>query len=265
MPPTAVRESSGTMRVPPRSHAPSPMNPQTVTVKPESVKPVRTPQKSKIVFVIDDIGHQKKFSVLLQKLGNSVTYAILPDLPESTYFARLGRKLGAEIILHLPLEALDRRSPGPGTIRTDMSDKEAIEMLNHDLASVPYRVGVNNHMGSRGTSDPHLMRLILSELKRRDLFFLDSYTTLGSSVPDITRELNLPFLRRSVFLDNEDSPEPIRARINDLAKAASNTGFAVGIGHYRENTLRVLNEEIPRLKREGYQIVTLSEILRTEF
>ena len=37
---------------------------------------------------------------------------------------------------------------------------------------------------------------------------------------------------------------------------------AIGIGHLRENTYKILKEEIPILKEMGYQFLNISEIVR---
>jgi polysaccharide deacetylase 2 family uncharacterized protein YibQ len=38
--------------------------------------------------------------------------------------------------------------------------------------------------------------------------------------------------------------------------------IAVGIGHVKPVTLEVLKEEIPKLKREGYEFIALSRAVR---
>lgn len=214
-----------------------------------------------LIFVIDDIGHTRQEESLLFNLGPDVTYAILPFLKHSRYFGEQSHRMGAEVILHLPLESSAGTIPGPGLINSQMPKAHVVDLLSRNLASVPYHIGVNNHMGSGGTSNPELMRTILGELKRRGLFFLDSGTTLKSVAPGIGYELGIPVLRRDVFLDNVDSKEAVRQKVRELADVASKKGYAIGIGHYRHNTLSVLNEEIPKLKQAGYQIFSLSDLV----
>ena len=43
---------------------------------------------------------------------------------------------------------------------------------------------------------------------------------------------------------------------------AAKTGSAVGVGHDRVNTVRVLGRIIPELKTEGFQFVYLSEMVK---
>jgi polysaccharide deacetylase 2 family uncharacterized protein YibQ len=218
----------------------------------------------KITFVIDDIGNHNRCNAQLKSLGDTVTYAILPLLPYSQYYGNLSRQTGAEVILHLPLDTMQDKIPGRGLIVGTMSQNDILDILARDLNSVPNYVGVNNHMGSRGTTDREMMTVILKELKRRGLFFLDSYTTPESVVPSVGREIGIPILARGVFLDNEDSKPAIHAELNHLRTVAREKGNAIAIGHYRANTLEVLAKEIPRFKKEGFEIITLKEMLRVQ-
>jgi len=218
--------------------------------------------KPKIIFVIDDIGYNLEQEANLQALGKNVVYAILPLLPYSKHFARQGRAAGADIILHMPLETVDGTVPGRGLITRNMSPLHVLEMLETDLGSVPGHIGANNHMGSLGTSDPDLMRTILKEMKRRHLIFLDSFTTPESVVSQIGQETGLPVVVRDIFLDNVDAKAPIRAQIRKLKYASRQKGYAIAIGHYRKNTLEVLREDIPKLREEGFEILSLRELMR---
>lgn len=217
----------------------------------------------KLVFVIDDMGHTIDHLDLLDRLGGQVTYAILPFLKHSSFFDQYSLQTQAEVILHLPMESIKGTIPGPGLILGSMSDESVQELIRRELDSLPHASGVNNHMGSKGTSDRHMMNLILREFRGRGLFFLDSMTTPDSVTRDTARGLNYPsVLKRDVFFDNVDEPEKIREQVRLLASIAKLRGYAVGIGHYRQNTLQVLNEEIPRLKKEGFEIVHLRDLLR---
>jgi len=219
----------------------------------------------KITFVIDDIGFHDKYKNQLAALGSNVTYAILPLLPYSRYFAHLSEKTHAEVILHMPLDTVhDDMVPGRGLIVNTMTKKDLLEMLARDLDSVPNHIGANNHMGSRGTTDREMMTIILKELKRRHLFFLDSYTTKDSVVPEICRSVGLPVLTRGIFLDNSDTKKDIQTEIKNLKTIAQEKGIAIAIGHYRKNTLEVLAREIPRLRAQGFEIISLKEHLKIQ-
>lgn len=218
--------------------------------------------KPKITFVIDDIGAHDHYKSQLEALGSKVSYAILPMLPFSRYFDQMSRKTYAEVILHLPLDTILDKIPGPGLIVDTMPDQDILDLLRRDLASVPHHVGANNHMGSRGTANRRVMRLILSELKRRKLFFLDSYTTAESVVAKVGREVGIPVLTRGVFLDHIDEKSEIIREVGRVKDLALKKGSAIAIGHYRKNTLEVLSKEIPTIEKDGFEIITLKQMLK---
>lgn len=221
----------------------------------------KRPWKPKIVFVIDDAGYNKKHNDLLFSIDRPLTLAVLPQLPYSTYFAEEGKKHGLETVLHLPLEPENGEDPGPGAIRVSMSSSEIRSILNQDLASVPGVVGVNNHMGSRATRDRTLMYLILRELKKRKLFFLDSMTHPNSVAHNVAFAVDIPSFERDVFLDNEDDFNHIVEQIEQAAQVAKQVGKAVAIGHYRENTLLAIQKMIPELEARGYEIANLKDLI----
>lgn len=249
---------------------PSPVAVPTVTAPPfvkkaGAFKIGRTLRSNspKMVIVLDDVGHTTENLELLRSLGNQVTYAILPFLKHSAFFDQFSFQTGAEVILHMPLESTQGTIPGPGLILTSMSDQAAVDVLRRSLASVPHAQGVNNHMGSKGSADIQLMTLLLREMKNSGLFFLDSMTTPKSVARTVSSSLNFPStLKRDVFLDNTDTQDAVRNEVRKLAETARLNGYAVGIGHYRYNTMKVLNEEIPRLKKQGYEFISLQELLR---
>jgi polysaccharide deacetylase 2 family uncharacterized protein YibQ len=106
------------------------------------------------------------------------------------------------------------------------------------------------------------MEAILKDLKERNLFFLDSYTTSRSLAAPIARQIGLPILRRDVFLDNVDSEPAIREKVEETAAIAYRRGYAIAIGHDHTRTLKVLTEEIPRLRQRGFEMISLSELLQ---
>ncbi len=216
----------------------------------------------KIAIVIDDVGNDDNLKDVLWSFPHTVTLAIIPKLPRSEYFSTEGKKHGFEIILHQPMEPIRPVGEDDATmIKVKMSDRDIAEILGSNLQSVASAVGMNNHMGSLATQDERVMQVVLSELKKRGLFFLDSLTTSRSVCRKAANVVKLPYLARDVFLDNEMEPDYIHGQIEQLAQTARKMGSAIGIGHYKWNTLVVLKEEIARLEAQGFQIVTLRDLL----
>jgi Uncharacterized protein conserved in bacteria len=105
------------------------------------------------------------------------------------------RNAGQEYILHLPLEPHNAagQSLEKNTILTAMSEEETLDIMRNDMRSLPGISGINNHMGSLATEDERLMRRLMTELKRDNLYFLDSYTSNASVAETTARESGGPF------------------------------------------------------------------------
>ncbi|MDD5085233.1 MAG: divergent polysaccharide deacetylase family protein [Candidatus Omnitrophica bacterium] len=230
--------------------------------KAEVLKPELAPKPCSVVIVIDDVGYTRKDEEMLFSLPKAVTLSIMPCVPHSGYFAREAEKRGYGAILHLPMEATSGADPGDGAITTAMTEKEIRETLRKDLEFIPCVAGVSNHMGSRVTQNGFAMDVILEYLKSHRLFFFDSMTTPKSIAMKAARAKHIPTARRDVFLDNDDDPAKIKKQLETLIRLARRRGVAIGIGHYRENTLKVLAEMLPVYEKEGIKLVRLGDIVK---
>lgn len=218
------------------------------------------PVKGKIAVVIDDWGYSMKNMRIADRINYPVTCAVLPNLNYSLKAAERLKEKGFEVILHMPMEPKERYALEKGTIMTSMDEMQIKRALDRALSSVVYAKGISNHQGSRATEDPRTVGIIMSELKKRRLFFFDSFVTSKSVCYILARKTGIPFARRDVFLDNSEDPAYIRQQMQKLKKRSQEFGCAIGIGHDRKNTLEVLSELMPEFAKEGYKFVFLSEL-----
>lgn len=218
----------------------------------------------KIVLIIDDFGSKwNSTTEAFLEMGSNLTVSVLPGERLSTKIVKEARKRGCEVILHLPMEPLSAPFKDNGyIILAKMPQYKIRDVIQKSLDDVPGISGVNNHMGSKVTSDRQTITEVLKELKRYDLYFLDSRTSSSSVAYDIARQLGMRCGRRDVFFDVDTDKNVIREQIKSLADKAGSRGYAIGIGHCYKNTYEVLAEEIPKYQKKGYEFVTLSEVIR---
>ena len=218
----------------------------------------------RMAFIIDDLGYEKNVAEKLMTLNFPVTLSILPFLQYSKYIAEQGNLQNKEIILHLPMEAKNSSAdPGPGAIKSYMSENEIKQIVKDCIDSIPYVSGMNNHMGSKITEDKRIMSYIFDEIKRIDsnLFFIDSKTSKNSIAYDLAREIGLNALERTVFLDNEDDMDYIKEQLIKAKELSLKKGQAIVIGHDRINTYYVLKRMVPEIMKEGIEIVFVSTLV----
>jgi polysaccharide deacetylase 2 family uncharacterized protein YibQ len=220
----------------------------------------------RIAIIIDDLGYQLAAGHRAIALPGPVTCAILPGGPRARQLAMAANDSGKEVLLHLPMEAVDLRGDmEPSAITIDMSRANFAATLDSALSSVPHVVGINNHRGSLLTRHPGHMQWLMEEIGERDgLFFVDSYTTHHSVALQIAEESGVRAAKRDVFLDADKSIESIERELERAKQLARQRGFAIAIGHPYEVTLSVLERELPRLKEQGYRLVPVSELVSKE-
>ncbi len=225
----------------------------------------RAAERPAVAIIIDDLGNSASETQAAVGLPGAVACAFLPRLPYVDHYAREAHRRGKEVILHLPLESTDDRPLGPGGITLDMTRAEIDEHVRADLASVPYVVGVNNHMGSLMTQHPGDMAWLMDILHGiGGLFFVDSRTTTRTVAFDAARNAGLPATWRDVFLDDVQNRAAVAAQFARLIAIARDKGTALAIGHPHPVTLSVLREKIPELAAQGISLVSVSELIRLQ-
>jgi len=224
-----------------------------------------TRKTGKIAMIIDDFGYggtelMRAFSGLNWKL----TFSVLPNLKGSSSIADMAFRSGHEVMVHLPMEprGYPQEDPGEGAIFVKQSSGQITKTVRKAIKSIPHAVGLNNHMGSRATENRRVMTAVLKEVKRQRLFFVDSMTSNRSVAYDLARKMGVKSAKRAMTIDLEDDPEAIKEGLYELSKLAVRDGLVVGIGHARENTLKALREELPKLQKRGFRFVFASEAVR---
>jgi len=160
------------------------------------------------------------------------------------------------------MEPIDEREAGPGALTRGMTPREIALTVDYDLTTVPHAIGVNNHMGSLLTQDRDSMHILMRHLGQQgNLFFLDSLTSAQSIAHEVAMQSALPTMVRDVFLDNDRSNEAIREQLLRAVTKARRHGSAVAIGHPYPETLAVLNEQLPTLREQGIELVSISDLL----
>lgn len=217
-----------------------------------------------VAIVIDDLGEDITSAEEVLDLPGRLTLAVIPHRPQSRKVADLARKQGRELLVHLPMEPKDRaKIRTSSTLRAEMTPMEFIAAVNENLDAVPGATGVNNHEGSALTENREAMNFLMSELKSRNLFFLDSFTTPRSIATDAARAFGIRTARRDVFLDNDSKdPDSIRTQLNELGRIARQKGKAIGIGHPHPDTFAELRKWLPKAAEQGIEVVPVSHLLK---
>ncbi|HZG85045.1 divergent polysaccharide deacetylase family protein [Paenibacillus sp.] len=219
----------------------------------------------RIAVVIDDFGSAMKGTEEILSLPIPITAAVMPFLPTTRRDAEEAHRRGHEVIVHLPMEPIrgKRSWLGPGAITTDLSDEEIRKRVNAAIDDVPHARGVNNHMGSKATADPRVMRIVMDVCRERGLYFLDSRTSPRSQAAAEAERVGVPLVDNDLFLDEVYSASHVHKQLRKLALSIDRQPDIIVIGHVGPPgliTAAALRSAIPNL-REDADFVRLSEML----
>ena len=219
--------------------------------------------RPQIALIIDDLGYERRAGERAIALPGPITYAVLPGTPRTRYLAEAAFAAGKEVILHLPMQAESTDdADDPGSLLLDMSRAQFAGTLAANMEAVPHIVGINGHRGSLLTRHPGHMQWLMDGIRRHGaLFFVDSYTTHESVALHIAAEKGVPAIRRDVFLDPDSNPDTVEREFARLKQLAADRGYAVGIGHPYPVTLGFLEEALPRLEKDGFDLVSVSDLV----
>ncbi len=229
----------------------------------ESVLPRKEPA-CQVAIIIDDMGYSIDVIQEICSFQKPLTVSILPFSPLAQEVARIAHQNNLEVMLHLPLESvnINEENDIEGLIHSQMSEEEIRRTMDIDLEQIPYIKGVNNHMGSKITPNETFMTIILDAIKERNLFFIDSRTSVKSAAYKVAQRMKIPSAYRHVFLDGKSQEDYIKNQLIELFRRAQRNKIAVGICHPIDVTLKVLRENLHLAEKYKIEFVFASQIVK---
>ncbi len=220
------------------------------------------PRRAAIAIVIDDLGADAAATRRAIALPAAVSMSFLPYPDATPALASEATRAGHEILVHVPMEPDGAENTGPNALLTGLDAGEIARRLDWALARVPGFNGINNHMGSRFTSDRAALVPVMEDLAGRHVFFLDSRTTPDTVVVPLARAFGVASAGRDVFLDDEQSAGAVGQQLAELERRAREEGVAIAIGHPHDVTLAALAVWAAHANANGFDLVPVSVAIR---
>ena len=157
----------------------------------------------------------------------------------------------------------------PETISSGDDDATIARRVAAAIDRVPGASGLNNHQGSLATADRRVVRAVLSVVRERGLFFLDSRTSAASVAAEEARALGLATIPRDVFLDDAraeaaaegGAPRPSRPPGRAPSGSPPRRGTPSSSGTRTPSTVDFLAASLPALEGRGVLRVKVSELV----
>jgi len=217
----------------------------------------------KLAILLDDLGSDRTAADAIFALHVPLTISVLPYHEHSHDIAQAAKQHGCEVMLHLPMESVANQSPEQQELRSGLSREQVTTVVEKMLEEIPEADGVNNHQGSQATADPALMLELMRVLKNDGVFYVDSRTTASTVAYETAQREGVKAAFRNVpFLDDLRDQTAVKKQLRAAMEGAKQKGEAIAIGHPHSATLKALREMLPQAKKDGIQLVFVSELVR---
>ena len=211
-----------------------------------------------IAICIDDLGEDLAGTDRAMALPKNVTLAFLPYAESTPFLAQEAERKGHQVLAHVPMEAIGHPDPGPMSLKVGSPDIAA--RLSWNIARVPGLSGINNHEGSKFSTESASLAPVMEVLAARHLFYFDSRTIAGSQGIRVAHRFGVMSGGRDIFLDDTISEAEVRQQLTDLVAEARHTGVAIAIGHPHDVTLKILTAWLAQ--DHGVRLVPVSEAIK---
>jgi hypothetical protein len=212
--------------------------------------------KPRLAIIIDDMTTQGQINSV-QSLGYTVNMAFLPPTKGHRNSAKITEKLDYYMI-HLPLQASSSRYEEERTLHINDTISTIEQRIINLKKLYPNTNYLNNHTGSKFTSNEVAMDKLFEVLKKYNYTFIDSRTTAQSVAEKASKKYGVKMFSRNIFLDNKKDKKYIQNQLKKAIRIAKKTGLAIAIGHPYSITFKTLAESKHLLK--GLELVYVQEL-----
>ncbi len=196
--------------------------------------------KPKLAIILDDVSVRSQVAAI-KKLNLPLTMSFLPPSKNRPNSAKLASKEDFYMV-HLPMEANNFTKEEPFTLRITDSKSEIRDMVKKIKKLFPRVSYINNHTGSKFTSNEKAVNRLITVLNKNHINFIDSRTTAQTKVPKVMKSFGLKYISRDVFLDHQSDKKYIKNQIKKAIEVSKEYGSAIAIGHPHKNTLLAIDE-----------------------
>lgn len=198
----------------------------------------------------------------IEKLPAEVTLAFASGGNSIDRWMQEARRKGHEILMQVPLEPFDYPNidPGRNTLTVDAEPEENLDRLHRTLARTTNYTGVMNYMGGRFVSERAAMSVLMDELARRGLMYLDDGSSARSEAEELAKSFRAPFAAADIPLDQVRDRGEVLRKLDEVERTARANGFAVGIGSAFDVTVDAVAQWAAEARMRGIEIVPISAL-----
>ncbi len=232
-----------------------PESAQSPRPKADKVKPDHRPR---LAIIMDDVSTPEQ-GRMIKALPIRITPSIFPVTEDHPYTRRIAKMFHCYMV-HTPMEAYHYPNEEAHTLHVGDSLATVERRIAQIKRDFPRLTAINNHTGSRFTSDALSMDRLFCALQKYGIRFVDSRTSPRTQANRVAAAHGMRIWQRDVFLDNVDDVHAILDRLREAVRYARKHKVAIAICHPRPATFAALRAS--RKILHGVKVVTMEDLCR---
>lgn len=216
------------------------------------------------IVVMHDGQNSAALRAAAERLPGAFSFALSPFAADRSVTADALQAGGHEVLLGIPMQPLSypRTDPGPNAILIGNSLHENQKRTLWALDQLDDYDGVFNMMGSAVSVDEAALGVVLANVQKRGVYYLDSRSIGRTLGPQVASRIGLAHTVNDRFIDRVASAESIDAELDKLVQVARARGHATGMATASALTIDRLERFAARAERLGISLVPVSLIAR---
>jgi hypothetical protein len=218
---------------------------------------------ARVAIVIGGLGlSQTGTQTAIGKLPPEITLGFAPQGNSLGRWMQAARREGHEIVMQVPLEPFDfpNVNPGRNTLTVDADADEILKNLRWTLSRTTNYTAVMNYMGARFSTSPEAMGVMMAELGKRGIGYVDDGSSARSLAPETALKNGVPFATGDAIIDGVQDRGAILDKLDELERTARAKGFAIGTGNAFDVTVDAVASWASEARKRGIEIVPISAV-----
>jgi hypothetical protein len=223
----------------------------------------RSDKRPKIAIVLYGIGPSGSATrAAIQGLPGSITLAFSPYADNLSNSIAEARIAGHEALLMVPMEPKNypQFDPGPKGLLTSLEPEKNIARLEWILSRTSGYIGVTSFMGSRFTRAQRHMIVVLQQLRRRGLLYLESQIGSATQIGEIAKTVRVPYAANALYIDERASRPAIDSQLREIERLAKKLGGAIAMAYPYPVTLERLSAWSRDVTKRGFVLAPVSAL-----
>lgn len=249
------------LRQTPAGSVPGPNSAGLTPLDAYAAQPVPTNGKASVSLIVGGLGVNAELTRrAIRELPASVTLSFAAQSDGLQDWINEARAFGHETLLEVPMEGQTSGS-SETLLRTNIAPEINRRRLQSLLSNAQGYIGITPYQGDVFLTRSDALSPVLAELKASELAFFTDGVVDAPSLSSLAQTLELPFKSGFGQIDPVASEKVIEARLNGLAKAATDRAGLIGVGFAYPQTIDAVRRWARNLEDNNLILVPASQTL----